>query len=298
MTKRHHIREAAALLLYALYIDANKDTQDETIDSFWSLYFDRKREELNKEQAKTILHFTQDRSDKLSVFETRYQAELTRLKQADCEKLYILLESILLKEHSLNTLIHSLDLSLNSKTESMKAERNNTLAQIFEINAHLVSYRENALLEIAKLPHHAGWLNPITGALRKTQILSQRITTVQTPDSYPDNQEVKHLRNSTESMKKLMIKTNEWVDNIMAQSDAIDALIIKTVENYSPERITPLDASILRLSTYEIINQENLPLPIIVSEAILIAEKYSGTESPQFINGVLTQIYKSQTPSA
>lgn len=298
MTKRHHIREAAALLLYALYIDANKDTQDETIASFWSLYLDRKREEFNKEQAKTILHFTQDRSDKLSVFETRYQAELTRLKQAECEKLSILLESILLKEHSLNALIHSLDLALNSKSESMKAERDNTLAQIFEINTHLISYRENALLEIVKLPHYAGWLNPITGALRKTQILSQRITTVQAPNSYPDNQEVKHLRNSTESMKKLMIKTNEWVENIMAQSDTIDELIIKTVENYSPERITPLDASILRLSTYEIINQENLPLPIIVSEAILIAEKYSGTESPQFINGVLTQIYKSQTPHA
>ncbi len=53
------------------------------------------------------------------------------------------------------------------------------------------------------------------------------------------------------------------------------------------ERLSKVDLSILRLCTYELKFEEDIPNRVSVNEAIELAKKYSGEKSATFINGVL-----------
>lgn len=72
----------------------------------------------------------------------------------------------------------------------------------------------------------------------------------------------------------------------------IDALIEKAASNWRLERLSPVDLSILRLATFELLHRPEIPSSVTLDEAIEIARKFSTGESASFVNGVLDQIVK------
>lgn len=71
-----------------------------------------------------------------------------------------------------------------------------------------------------------------------------------------------------------------------------DALIGETVKHWQIKRIALIDRSILRLAIGELLFRTEVPVKVVLDQAIEIAKKYSTAESPQFINGVLDAIAK------
>ena len=57
--------------------------------------------------------------------------------------------------------------------------------------------------------------------------------------------------------------------------------------------MTPVDLSILRIGTYELLYRPEIPDPVVIDEAIEIAKRYGTKESPSFINGLLDKISKN-----
>ena len=55
--------------------------------------------------------------------------------------------------------------------------------------------------------------------------------------------------------------------------------------------------NILRLGAYELLHRKDLAAPIVISEAIRLAERFSSAESPRFVNGVLAGISKTERPA-
>ncbi len=51
-----------------------------------------------------------------------------------------------------------------------------------------------------------------------------------------------------------------------------------------------MDLSILRVAVYELVFDKKAPKKVIINEAVRIASKYGGDDSPKFINGVLGSI--------
>ena len=51
-----------------------------------------------------------------------------------------------------------------------------------------------------------------------------------------------------------------------------------------------VDLTILRLAVYEIEWDEEVPQGVAINEAVELAKRYGGEESPSFINGVLGKI--------
>ena len=70
-----------------------------------------------------------------------------------------------------------------------------------------------------------------------------------------------------------------------------DALIAEKLEHWALDRVTLIDRLILELALVEMVNFENVPLKVSISEAIEIAKRYSTDESPGFINGILDAVY-------
>jgi transcription antitermination factor NusB len=71
-----------------------------------------------------------------------------------------------------------------------------------------------------------------------------------------------------------------------------DQHIADTVKHWQLQRIALIDRAILRLAIAELLYRTNVPIKVVLDQAIELAKKFSTAESPQFINGVLDAIAK------
>ncbi|MEA3363716.1 MAG: transcription antitermination factor NusB [Thermodesulfobacteriota bacterium] len=88
------------------------------------------------------------------------------------------------------------------------------------------------------------------------------------------------------------------VNGVVEFRAVIDKNISETAKNWSLERMTPVDLSILRIATYELLYRPEIPAPVAIDEAIEIAKRYGTKESPSFINGLLDKIAKNSIKTA
>lgn len=84
------------------------------------------------------------------------------------------------------------------------------------------------------------------------------------------------------------------VKGIQSNEEEINNLIKgKLKADWSLERISKVDYSILKLAIYEI-QYKKLPYKVAINEAIEISKKYGEVTSRNFINGILASIVKEQ----
>ena len=72
--------------------------------------------------------------------------------------------------------------------------------------------------------------------------------------------------------------------------DDIDALLAKFSERWAVERMPAVDRALLRIGTYELGWQRELPPGVVISEAVELAQEYSTKDSGRFVNGLLSRI--------
>ncbi|OOM80013.1 transcription antitermination factor NusB [Clostridium sp. BL-8] len=72
--------------------------------------------------------------------------------------------------------------------------------------------------------------------------------------------------------------------------EEIDKVIEANLHNWKIDRISKVNLSILRLATYEVVYDKEVPRNVAINEALEIARRYSDEKSVAFINGVLDKI--------
>lgn len=88
------------------------------------------------------------------------------------------------------------------------------------------------------------------------------------------------------------------VTGILEHQTEVDRRIEATLENFSFTRLGVVDRNILRLAVYEMICQHEVPVPVVINEAIEIAKLFGDTQTRSFVNGVLDKIAKSLKTNA
>lgn len=88
------------------------------------------------------------------------------------------------------------------------------------------------------------------------------------------------------------------VTGILDHQAEVDQRIEATLENFSFTRLGVVDRNILRLAVYEMICQQEVPVPVVINEAIEIAKIFGDTQTRSFVNGVLDKIAKSLKTNA
>jgi len=89
----------------------------------------------------------------------------------------------------------------------------------------------------------------------------------------------------------------ELLKGICRELDAVDQLIEKGATNWRLSRIAATDRNLLRIAVWEMKHQDDVPPQVAINEALEIAKRFSGDDSPKFINGVLDAIRQSLTQS-
>lgn len=82
------------------------------------------------------------------------------------------------------------------------------------------------------------------------------------------------------------------VEKVMAAFPELDQAINEAAEGWNTKRMGKVELTILRLALFEIRYDEEIPDKVAINEAVELAKKFGGDESPSFVNGVLARLVK------
>ncbi len=70
----------------------------------------------------------------------------------------------------------------------------------------------------------------------------------------------------------------------------LDEMINSRIEGWSTGRMGKVELALVRLATYEMRYDEDVPIPVAINEAVELAKKYGMDESASFVNGILAKM--------
>jgi len=80
------------------------------------------------------------------------------------------------------------------------------------------------------------------------------------------------------------------VEGVVAQRARIDEVLASHSHGWTIERMPAVDRALLRIGTWEILFNDDVPDAVAVSEAVELAKALSTDESPTFVNGLLGRV--------
>jgi N utilization substance protein B len=82
------------------------------------------------------------------------------------------------------------------------------------------------------------------------------------------------------------------LDGISQNMTTLDEKIAKCSEHWKMTRMPRVDRNILRLGAYELEYCTDVPVSVVINEAIELGKKFGDTNTPKFVNGILDKIAK------
>ena len=83
------------------------------------------------------------------------------------------------------------------------------------------------------------------------------------------------------------------VDGVIDHADEIDEQIASHSRDWRLERMPAVDRALLRMATWELLFNEEIPAAVAIDEAVELAKELSTEESGSFVHGVLARIARS-----
>lgn len=87
----------------------------------------------------------------------------------------------------------------------------------------------------------------------------------------------------------------EAYTGVIDNYDDLVSMISEFSESFQVERIFKPDFAALLLATYEMKYMKDIPLSVSISEAVELVKKFSTEKSNQYVNGILSSVYKLLT---
>jgi len=84
----------------------------------------------------------------------------------------------------------------------------------------------------------------------------------------------------------------EIVKGVINNLEQIDTTIEKNAIGWHLYRMPVVDRNILRIALYEFL--EDLPIGIVINEAVELAKEFGSEKSSGFINGVLSNVHENK----
>jgi N utilization substance protein B len=86
-------------------------------------------------------------------------------------------------------------------------------------------------------------------------------------------------------------ETRAYARRLLAALDErrveIDALLAESTTHWELHRLSVVDRNVLRLAACELLAFPEIPFRVVIDEAVNLARRYGGDDSPRFVNGVL-----------
>jgi transcription antitermination protein NusB len=80
------------------------------------------------------------------------------------------------------------------------------------------------------------------------------------------------------------------VRGVGAHRDELDDLLRNVSERWAVERMPAVDRALLRIGSYELGWEPDLPVGVVIDEAVELAQQYSTRDSGRFVHALLARI--------
>ncbi len=84
-------------------------------------------------------------------------------------------------------------------------------------------------------------------------------------------------------------------EKIMERLPEIDRLLNEKAQKWTTDRMGKVELTILRLSVYEVLYDEEVPVGVAINEAVDLAKKFGQDLAKSFVNGVLARFAPQET---
>lgn len=295
MPSRRQIREAVVQFLYCADLEGGASPAS-LREPFWDFVTESDRKALQLATFRTVHHLAHGREGRLAEFVERVTpAEAALSAWPEAEPVKRDLQRIAELESTWSTRFAAIERLPKDDHDSAVADAfGKALANLFSTDRDLALTRARFLTAVEDFPALRGQLEAITATIRRLQRISDRLRMVESPEKFPEQADLSRLRESKAEIAELRLRADELVDQILAKKESIDGTLASVVDNYSPERIDPVDRAILRLATYELLHA-GTPPKVAINEGIELAKRFGTTDSRRFVNGILDKIAKQHS---
>jgi N utilization substance protein B len=95
------------------------------------------------------------------------------------------------------------------------------------------------------------------------------------------------VRSATEAART---RANRLALGAQSRLAALDAAIGTAATHWRLDRMAAVDRTILRLGAYELMEETQTPVAVVLDEAVELAKRFGEADSPAFVNGVLDAV--------
>ncbi len=85
----------------------------------------------------------------------------------------------------------------------------------------------------------------------------------------------------------------ELLNALYSSTEKIDELIRKRAANWDIKRMAVIDRNILRLAVIELCDFKEVPVKVVIDEAVELAKSFGAEDSGKFVNGIIDSIHKN-----
>ncbi len=87
------------------------------------------------------------------------------------------------------------------------------------------------------------------------------------------------------------------VNGVEAHATEIDEAIAAKAKGWTLVRMPVLDLNVLRLAAFELSERPDVPVAVVLDEAVKLAKRFSTDDSGKFVNGVLAALTAELRPA-
>ncbi|MFT5206414.1 MAG: transcription antitermination factor NusB [Candidatus Omnitrophota bacterium] len=128
------------------------------------------------------------------------------------------------------------------------------------------------------------------------QLLYQYEQTSERDEDWVDNfwRQLKLDEGETTAIPEIRDYAAVILNSVIEKKDELDRIIEASADHWAIERMALVDRNILRIGTYEIRFNDDIPTNVAINESIELGKKYGDSETSRFVNGILDKVAKSQ----
>lgn len=105
-----------------------------------------------------------------------------------------------------------------------------------------------------------------------------------------EGEAIRFWRHFQEKATKAPAYLEKLVAGVGAHKEELDALLREYSQHWRLERMALVDKNLLRLAVFEMKYHPEVPVKVVINEAVELAKRYGSEDSGAFINGLLDRI--------
>lgn len=289
---RSEVRKSALTLLYAIRENGN-DAETFHFDIFWTIAQEKKTDRLREAHSRAVLHTCRASGESARLLADRAESLLSAM-QGDLTTVTLRdeTERYANQNRAFEAAVSALAYSLGDKRREGTEQLALCTRDVLRLAAALSTMGTDLLHRFADYPTSRAVTEPLAAAVRRRSKLLEATAALSDPLTLADSKEHAGLARLAADLQELRPATEELVRAILKNRDALETELAGLIANYSLERVDTIDSCILLLSLYEL-RFNKLEPAIVISEANLLANAYSGPKSAPFIHGILAAAAKA-----